>query len=208
MRTINPSVGSPRPPARDTIHSRPLLPSRPSARRTSPPSLLNLESRMMQRFTSMTLCSICGFRFRIPTLRPGVSTVDENAVAGNDGQAPQSAIAEFSEGAVRKPHAVSTPGAFPGLRILMRRPQGGRLDALSRLRIQPIAIKFTSPDPHGSGGMADVTQATYIWQDGSDEQVVAVKQVRHRRDQERKKFENVRDDIPRYQGALILTKCA
>ncbi|KIO23998.1 hypothetical protein M407DRAFT_26608 [Tulasnella calospora MUT 4182] len=96
----------------------------------------------------------------------------ENVDTSNDGTAHGGAIIESSGEAMTKT------------------PARERLDGLSSFRIHPAAIKFSSPDPHGSGGMANVARATYSWEDWDDEQVVAVKKVRYHQGVEKKKFEN------------------
>ncbi|KIO17507.1 hypothetical protein M407DRAFT_32825 [Tulasnella calospora MUT 4182] len=65
-----------------------------------------------------------------------------------------------------------------------------RLDTLSDLRIHTDAINFTSSQPHGCGGKAEVAKATLKQGDGSDEQEVAVKKLRYHDDINARKFGN------------------
>lgn len=160
----------------------------------------------MRGFTSKTLYSFkCGFRLRIPILKPRTSTIDENGDGGNKTQADRGT--DFSESAMTKPPAVSIPRACQVSLVLTRRPQRDRLDGLPNLRIFPTQLTFPSRDPHGpSGGRADVARATYRPENGEDEKVVAVKKVRYRQGVDRRKFENVLDDSLSYSRCLLTSE--
>ncbi|KIO18516.1 hypothetical protein M407DRAFT_246463 [Tulasnella calospora MUT 4182] len=67
-----------------------------------------------------------------------------------------------------------------------------RLDRLSNLRIHTDDINFTSSEPHGSGGKAEVVKATMKRGDGSGKREVAVKMLRYYDDMNDRKFGNVR----------------
>lgn len=72
------------------------------------------------------------------------------------------------------------------------RSQREKLDGLARLRIRPRAIKFTSTKPRGSGGKAEVVQATLKLGKWDYEQEVAVKKLRYHAGMDKRKFSKVR----------------
>ncbi|KIO22321.1 hypothetical protein M407DRAFT_28119 [Tulasnella calospora MUT 4182] len=112
-----------------------------------------------------------GLRLPIRSPKPRTTMVNEsNEANGEDGNARQGATAEETAPQITY--------------------ERHRLDALSDFRIGPSEIKFTSSRSHGSGGKADVGQATFRRKIWTAKQLVAVKKHRHCSDINKGKFAN------------------